>query len=232
METVFQPVVAAMTALFGRPPTMNEMILIPMIPVFGSAFLFEWLYFRRKTGSWNTGQGQPFWTREVLANFSLGVGYYVSGGLMNLLFVAALFTVVWDHRFYTIPINVGTIILAFFVQELCYYWYHRTAHRVRWFWTQHVSHHTGEIMNMSTAARQSILNGIVGTWMFYVPAVLAGFTPELMLGLLGANLAFQWFVHTESVPRLHPWVEWWINTPSNHRVHHGRNAQYLSLIHI
>ena len=82
-------------------------------------------------------------------------------------------------------------------------------------------------MNMSTAARQSILNGIVGTWMFYVPAVLIGFSPELMLGLLGANLAFQWFVHTEAIPKLHPWIEWWINTPSNHRVHHGRNLQYV-----
>ena len=227
MATLFEPIVAGMTTLFGREPTLNEMILIPMIPVFVSGFLFEWLYSYRKTGDAGLGQGKPFWLREVLANFSLGAGYYVSGALMNLLFVAALFSVVWEHRLFTIPLNLATVILAFFAQEFCYYWYHRSAHRIRWFWTQHVSHHTGEIMNMSTAARQSILNGIVGTWMFYVPAVLIGFSPELMLGLLGANLAFQWFVHTEAIPKLHPWIEWWINTPSNHRVHHGRNLQYV-----
>ncbi|MHC4894622.1 MAG: sterol desaturase family protein, partial [Planctomycetota bacterium] len=87
--------------------------------------------------------------------------------------------------------------------------------------------HTGEVMNLSTAARQSVLNHVVGIWIFHVPPVLLGFTPDLILGLLGANLAFQWFVHTESVPKLHPWIEWFFNTPSNHRVHHGRNARYI-----
>lgn len=58
-------------------------------------------------------------------------------------------------------------------------------------------------MNMSTAARQSILNGIIGTWIFFVPAVLLGFSPDLILGLLAANLAYQWFVHTESIGKLH-----------------------------
>ena len=151
MATLFEPIVAGMTTLFGREPTLNEMILIPMIPVFVSGFLFEWLYSYRKTGDAGLGQGKPFWLREVLANFSLGAGYYVSGALMNLLFVAALFSVVWEHRLFTIPLNLATVILAFFAQEFCYYWYHRSAHRIRWFWTQHVSHHTGEIMNMSTA---------------------------------------------------------------------------------
>ncbi|WVM87561.1 sterol desaturase family protein [Halopseudomonas pachastrellae] len=94
---------------------------------------------------------------------------------MNVSYLLALWALLWEHRLFTIPVNVFTVIAAFFVQELCYYWYHRTAHRVRWFWAQHVSHHTGEIMNMSTAARQSILNGIIGTWIFFVPAVLLGF---------------------------------------------------------
>ncbi|AKH70366.1 sterol desaturase [Spongiibacter sp. IMCC21906] len=216
-----------MAAVLGREPTLNEMILIPMVPLFVAGYLVEWSSFRLNSGGWGTAQGKPFYLREVIANFSLGTAYYASSAIMNILYVAAVFAFVWEHRIHTIPISFGTVILAFFVQEFCYYCYHRTSHRVRWFWTQHVSHHSGEIMNMSTAARQSILNGIVGTWIFYAPAVFIGFNPDLILGLLGANLAFQWFVHTESVGKLHHWIEWWINTPSNHRVHHGRNSAYI-----
>ena len=216
-----------LTQWLGYTPTLNEMILIPMVPVFAGSFLLEWFTVRRRTGSWSAGRGERFYWRETLANFSLGAGYYVSGALMNLLFVAAAFTVAWEYRFFTVPVNAWTVVLAFFVQEFCYYVFHRTSHRVRWFWCQHVSHHTGVVMNMSTAARQSILNGVVGTWLFYLPAVLLGFSPEIILGLLAANLSFQWFVHTESVGKLHPWLEWWFNTPSNHRVHHGRNPKYI-----
>lgn len=225
--SLFEFIPELLTQLFGRAPTLNEMILIPMVPLFLGSFLLEWGVFRLRNGTWGASAGEGFHLREVIANFSLGAGYYVSGAVMNLLYVAAVFAFVWEHRVGTIPINVATVVLAFFVQEFCYYWYHRTAHRVRWFWTQHVSHHTGVVMNMSTAARQSILNGIVGTWIFYAPAVFIGFSPDLILGLLGANLAFQWFIHTESVGKFHKWIEWWINTPSNHRVHHGRNPQYI-----
>ena len=102
-----------------------------------------------KSGNWAATKGQAFYIPEVFANFSLGGGYYVFGAVMNIVYVAAVYIFVWDHRLYTIPVNALTIILAFFVQEFCYYWYHRTAHRVRWFWSQHVSHHSGEIMNLS-----------------------------------------------------------------------------------
>lgn len=224
---LFSFITETLTDLFGREPTLNEMILIPMVPIFVLGFLVEWLYRRIKSGNWAATKGQAFYIPEVFANFSLGGGYYVFGAVMNIVYVAAVYIFVWDHRLYTIPVNALTIILAFFVQEFCYYWYHRTAHRVRWFWSQHVSHHSGEIMNMSTAARQSILNGIVGTWIFFAPAIFIGFSPDLILGLLGLNLAFQWFVHTESITKLHPWLEWSLNTPSNHRVHHGRNPQYI-----
>ncbi len=227
LNEFFAAIEHTLTGWLGYTPTLNEMILIPMVPVFAASFLLEWFVARRRTGRWAAGPGERFYWRETLANISLGAGYYVSGALMNLLFVATVFAVAWEHRFFTIPLNAWTVVLAFFVQELCYYAFHRTAHRVRWFWCQHVSHHTGVVMNLSTAARQSILNGIVGTWLFYLPAVLLGFSPELILGLLAANLSYQWFAHTESVGKLHPWLEWWFNTPSNHRVHHGRNPKYI-----
>ncbi len=227
MNEFIEPLRSWLTWLIGTEPDLKEMILIPMLPLFIAGFLFELHRNRRKSGRWGLSRGESFHLKEVLANFSLGGGYFISGAILNIIYVNATFEGLWDKRLFTVPLNVWTAILAFFVVELCYYVYHRTSHRVRWFWTYHVAHHTGEIMNMSTAARQSVLNGVVGTWMFYVPPVLLGFSPELVLGLLGLNLAFQWFVHTESIPKLHPWLEWVLNTPSNHRVHHGRNPQYV-----
>ena len=227
MDFLYQTFTEALINVFGRAPGLSELILILMLPLFVSAFLLEWIHVRYRSGNWNIARNQTFWLREVAANYALGFGFYISSALMNVSYLLALWALLWEHRLFTIPVNVFTVIAAFFVQELCYYWYHRTAHRVRWFWAQHVSHHTGEIMNMSTAARQSILNGIIGTWIFFVPAVLLGFSPDLILGLLAANLAYQWFVHTESIGKFHPAIEWLFNTPSNHRVHHGRNTQYI-----
>lgn len=225
MDILIETMTKALANLLGRDPTLNELIMIPMVPFFFMAFLFEWAHTRHRSGHWRTGKNENFWLREVITNYTLGLGYYIANALTNLVYLAALWAALWEYRLFNIPVNLVTVVLAFFVQEFCYYWFHRTAHRVRWFWAQHVPHHSGEIMNMSTAARQSILGGVVGTWIFYVPAILVGFSPDLILGLLGANLAYQWFIHTESV--FHPVIECLFNTPSNHRVHHGRNSQYI-----
>ncbi|MBA4723564.1 MAG: sterol desaturase family protein [Alcanivorax sp.] len=205
-----------------------QIVLILGLPAFLLSFGFEWAGVRYRSGSWQASSpGQRFYWKEVLANLTLGQGYYVFEFLMHLAFLGAGMALVWQHRLFTVDINAWTLPLIFLVEELCYYTYHRSAHRVRWFWAQHVSHHTGEVMNLTTAGRQSILNGIVGVWLFFIPPILLGVHPAVITAMLGLNLAFQWFVHTETVPRLHPVLEWLFNTPSNHRVHHGRNPQYI-----
>lgn len=205
-----------------------QIVLIIALPTFLLGLGLEWAWVRHRSGSWQTARpGQRFYWKEVMANFALGQGYYLFEFLMHLVVLGAFTALIWDHRLFTVPINAWTLPLIFLVEELCYYVYHRSAHRVRWFWTQHVSHHTGEVMNMSTAGRQSILNGVVGVWAFFISPVLLGIHPAVIAAMLGLNLAYQWFVHTETVPKLHPVLEWLLNTPSNHRVHHGRNAQYV-----
>jgi sterol desaturase/sphingolipid hydroxylase (fatty acid hydroxylase superfamily) len=223
-----QDIIHWVNGIFGPHVDWKQVVVLTMTPLFILGLVVEFFWLRRKTGRWDVAEpGQRFYWREVIASSSLGLGYYAAEAIMHLLLVGAALAWFWEHRFFTIPINVWTVIAAFFVEEFCYYWYHRTAHRVRWFWTQHVSHHSGETMNMSTAARQSILNGFIGVWFFFVPAILLGFHPGLILFMFGLNLSYQWFIHTESIPRLHPWIEWTLDTASNHRVHHGRNAQYI-----
>ena len=60
-----------------------------------------------------------------------------------------------------------------------------------------------------------------------MPLVLLGVNPAAVFFLYAVDLTYQYFVHTEAVVKLPRWVEYVFNTPSNHRVHHGRNEEYI-----
>ena len=119
-----------------------------------------------------------------------------------------------------------SFLLLFLLQDFFYYWFHRGSHRIRFMWASHVVHHSSERLNLSTAFRQSFTYPISGMWVFWVPIVLIGFEPELVLGSVLLSLAYQFFVHTQLVPKLGP-LEWILNTPSHHRVHHAKNPEYI-----
>ena len=63
----------------------------------------------------------------------------------------------------------------------------------------------------------------IGCLLFYLPIVWIGYDPVWVYGMVSASLSYQFFVHTELVPRIGR-LEWLINTPSAHRVHHASNA--------
>ena len=208
-------------ALLGQNADWKQVVLTLMTPLFLFGFAVEWLAMRRR-GS----LGQFQW-KDILANLSLGAAYQVFelGAYALVTGVAALWF--YSHRIWTIPANAWTILPIFVGVEFCYYWFHRTSHRVRWFWSAHVVHHSGERMNMTTAMRQSLLYSVTGWWLFFMPLVLLGVHPAVVFFLYGCDLAYQFFIHTESVGKLPAWVEFVFDTPSNHRVHHGRNPQYI-----
>jgi sterol desaturase/sphingolipid hydroxylase (fatty acid hydroxylase superfamily) len=106
-----------------------------------------------------------------------------------------------------------------------YYWDHRAAHRNRAYWAlAHSVHHSSPQFDQTTGLRVSFVDGFVSPW-FYVPVVLAGFDPLLVGGCLAVIIGWQQWLHTEAIDRL-PWLDPWLNTPSNHRVHHGVQARY------
>ncbi len=116
-------------------------------------------------------------------------------------------------------------VLLFFADDLAYYWFHRISHEVRVFWASHVVHHSSQHYNLSTALRQ--------TWVpmtylpFWLPLALAGFPPWMILTQQAISLMYQFWIHTERIGRLWRPLEFVLNTPSHHRVHHGANEQYL-----
>lgn len=209
-------------SMFGPHIDWKQVVLTAMTPLFLIAFAIEWQVMRGR------GQRAPFNGKEIVANLMLGGAYQIFEVIAHALITAAAVAWFWQHRLIDeLPVNGWTILPIFFAVELCYYAFHRGSHRIRWFWSAHVVHHTGKVMNMTTAMRQSLLYSITGWWLFFMPLVLLGVSPAVVFFLYGVNLSYQYFVHTESVGKLHPCIEYMFNTPSHHRVHHGRNAQYI-----
>jgi len=115
-------------------------------------------------------------------------------------------------------------VLAFVAYDFCYYWKHRYGHEWRILWASHIAHHQSEEFNLSTALRQTGTDYI--GFIFYIPLFLAGIPAAAIVTVGSLNLIYQFWVHTEHVRRVGP-LEWILVTPSNHRVHHARNPEYL-----
>ena len=121
---------------------------------------------------------------------------------------------------------VAGAILAW---DFLYYWNHRLMHESRWMWAIHVVHHSSEHYNLSTALRQPV-GDLVGVFLPYGALSLLGVRPGHIETARGVNLLYQYWVHTETIPKLGP-IEEVLNTASHHRVHHGTNRQYLDRNH-
>jgi sterol desaturase/sphingolipid hydroxylase (fatty acid hydroxylase superfamily) len=133
----------------------------------------------------------------------------------------------WNYRVATVPMDRWwSWVLLFLGEEFCYYWMHRADHRIRWMWATHAVHHSSNQFVLANAYRLGWTTQISGTALFMAPLVLVGFSPAMVLSALAANLLYQFWIHTELIGRLGP-LEWVLNTPRHHRVHHSRNAAYL-----
>lgn len=194
-------------------------LLLPaMVPLFLAALLAEAARFR--------GQGR-FLLRDSCASIGLGALYMVFDTLVTVTLVAMIFHWAYGHALFSISMTPLTGLLLFLLLEFCYYVFHRASHRIRWFWSAHVAHHSSSYMNFSTAMRQSALYSLGGNWLFYLPLAFLGFEPVWIFFMLSVNLAYQYFIHTEWIGKLHPAIEFVFNTPSHHRAHHGRNPEYI-----
>lgn len=167
-----------------------------------------------------------FLREDTHTSLIMGIGSVVSGIFVASLGVTA---VLWayEHRLTTIGFEWWAFVICFVLDDLRFYWSHRTQHRSRWFWAAHVVHHSSEYYNFSTALRQPWTGQITGLVLLAVPLAYIGFHPALIAFSASLNLFYQFFLHTESVSRLPAWIEAVFNTPSHHRVHHARNPRYL-----
>jgi sterol desaturase/sphingolipid hydroxylase (fatty acid hydroxylase superfamily) len=133
----------------------------------------------------------------------------------------------FEHRLQTLALATPLAFLLLFVgQEFFYYWYHRSAHRVRWFWATHAVHHSPNELTLAAALRLGWTGKLTGTALFFTPLVWLGFPPNAVLASVALNLLYQFWLHAPWMPRLGP-LEWVLNTPTHHKVHHASNTEYL-----
>lgn len=163
--------------------------------------------------------------RDAATSLIMGFGNQAVG-----LFAAAIvvwaFYAAYQFRLFDIGWTWWALVLCFFGEDLAYYWFHRVSHERRWFWASHVVHHSSQHYNLTTALRQTWTGNLALGFIFHLPLPLIGFPPEMVLMFSGISLVYQFWIHTEAIDRLGP-LEWVLNTPSHHRVHHATNARYL-----
>lgn len=205
-----------------------EDVIRAMIFVLAAGVLFlvimaaEAIYRHRKQGH------SGYYPRETLANIGAGFSYKLVDGIAIALFITAFAEYLNSIGLQWRPESrLLEFAMIFILADLLFYVLHVVAHKVRWFWAVHATHHSSDHFNFSTALRQNFLGAVQGSWAFqWVPLALLGFDPDLILLTIELNLFYQFFIHTETVGRL-PGFEKIFNTPSHHRVHHGSNPEQI-----
>lgn len=154
-------------------------------------------------------------------------------GLTYAMTIAVLYGVVfalysWVHQYRVLDVDwqgsVLLFLLAYVLVDLAFYVYHWAIHVVRIGWAAHVNHHSSQYFNVGTALRASFVEAIYEPLMI-APLALLGIEPIMLIALLSLNHLYQYWLHTNHIGKLGP-LEWVLNTPSHHRVHHGSNIQY------
>ncbi|XP_048655604.1 alkylglycerol monooxygenase isoform X6 [Marmota marmota marmota] len=158
---------------------------------------------------------------DVLTSLSAGILSRLPSLFFRSIEVTSYIYIWENYRFFSLPWDSPwTWYLTFLGVDFAYYWFHRMAHEVNIIWAGHQVHHSSEDYNLSTALRQSVLQ-IYTSWIFYSPMAL--FIPPSVYAVhLQFNLLYQFWIHTEIINNLGP-LELILNTPSHHRVHHGKN---------
>jgi len=147
--------------------------------------------------------------------------------LLGLGLAAPLPAFAYAHRLATIRMDsVPAWLGLYLLVEFVYYWHHRLTHRVRWFWATHSVHHSSNELMLASAVRLGWTGRLGGAIVFFSALSWIGFAPQAVFGLAAAGLFWQFWIHADWLPGLGP-LEWVLNTPRHHRVHHASNPEYL-----
>ncbi len=166
---------------------------------------------------------------DAIANLSCGITSQLSGLFLSVLGIGIYHVLFENAAFFTLEKNWVYWVVLFLLTDHSYYWGHRLSHEINLFWGGHVVHHQSEEYNLSVALRQSSLQ-TVWTFAFNLPIALLGFDTIDFVLMSAFNTLYQFWIHTETIGKM-GWFEYIFNTPSHHRVHHGRNPKYIDKNH-
>jgi len=166
---------------------------------------------------------------DAIANLSCGITSQVSGLFMRVFAIGIYEIIYANWALFTLQKTWLYWLGLFLLVDFAYYWAHRKSHEINLFWGGHVVHHQSEDYNLSVALRQSSFQ-VVWTFAFSLPIALLGFETLDFALVMALNTLYQFWIHTEVINKM-GWFEYIFNTPSHHRVHHGRNPKYIDKNH-
>lgn len=193
------------------------------IPVFFILISVELLIARRT-------QKDYYRFNDSINDLTLGIYSRVFGKFYAIIYLFAYIYIYENFRLTTLGIgSVFAWVFGFFAVDFIYYWFHRLSHQVAIIWGSHDPHHSSEEYNLSVALRQGSFQGIF-SGPFYLPLALIGLHPIVFFTHSQFNTLYQFWIHTRSIKSL-GFLEKFLNTPSHHRVHHGKNPEYIDKNH-
>lgn len=194
-------------------------VLLIAIPGFLILMLIEWMY------SFWKGK-KTFRSMDTISSLSSGSTNTLKSILKLTIVIISYDWVVDNVALFHIETTWLVWVLSFIAIDFASYWSHRLSHSINIFWNRHVVHHSSEEFNLACALRQTI-SGIVSLgFIFLFPAALLGLPAEVIAVIAPIHLFMQFWYHTTLIPKL-GWLEYIIVTPSQHRVHHAINDEYL-----
>lgn len=184
-------------------------------------------------------QGKRYYRlNDSINDLSMGVLSMVGGPFLKTFVFAGYLYIYqnWrlidmggDSLYAVTGFSVWVWVSCFLFKDLMYYWAHRMSHQMNIGWAAHIVHHQSEEYNLAVALRQSAFQSLF-FWIFYLPLALIGFPPGVYFVCSQLNTIYQFWIHTRTIGKLGP-LEWVLNTPSHHRVHHGRDPKYIDKNH-
>lgn len=198
----------------------EELLIKLSIPIYavviGVEILYSYLHHKKY-----------YSTKGVLANLYLTTLNFSLDILVRGICLAVLWYF-FQFKFFAInveeqPVLYWTVLL--FAQDFMFYWLHRVDHYCRLFWAVHVTHHSSEEFNLTVGFRSSVFQPLY-RFVYFIPLSLIGFNPLDTMFMYAATQIYGILIHTKTVGKL-GFLEWFLSTPSHHRVHHGSNIKYL-----
>lgn len=169
-------------------------------------------------------QARLYHWKDTLINLFFGIC-----GVGMRMASKGFWLLVWLYLYQYAPIKLPetwwVYVLLFFLNELVYYWFHRLSHERRWLWAIHVNHHSSQYLNFTTAARIPFFNLILHN-LFWIPLLFLGFSPTMIFAVETIGFLFAFVQHTEAIKNFGI-LDYVLNSPAHHRIHHASNPQYL-----
>ena len=193
------------------------------IPALLFCVLLEYFYCRRF-------RPRDYFVLDTISNLAAGLLSHLTRPFFKVIGLTA-YVIIYEHcrlldtTDWPPLLFYASLPCYFLLLDFCFYLSHRATHRINFLWAMHIVHHHSERLNLSVAFRRSAISPLF-TFVFELPLALLGLPLWWFVLLSAINIFYQFLIHTETINKL-GWLERFMNTPSHHRVHHGREPKYL-----